>query len=1620
MEKAGTKAYESIAGLLANSKTLSDDEFDNVDDERAVQSNTRLCSDLLHAITEIQNSASMEDDSENPFARDIGSHKRKNRLGNRKKDQFIRTSIQDYNNKSVSKINSSISIRDVIGSSITSKDLASLVTILAAFFTHRVQSLPATQDEVANIDVMDNNVVTLSNLSILSARVYTELIGMHGAFGMGLIDVGALSGLAALVRRWGLECSNQVKSMGKKKGRRQKRKVELQEDDMDSSDGWGSDDLEPRNVNQSKNQSIEGGLKLSRSLSKALGGAEFRNWNCDAREAIIESCVSAVSFTAALLATDKEQCTFRSLCQNVVDNISDSIRSCVITYVTDVDLNVANARRDRQEELRDECLDDTVEVQNSRLAFSAQRETVVYVLRSLYPVLAHQIDLPNEARGKEAAYKTAASLIWSMTSTISRLVENGTLTNYATTSSRFTPQRVHRASLSRTPLSRVNPNTSTKKTPRSLKKKFQNDDFPTVRPSLKNSATPKRSCRRSSIGSRRLCQDPCTHSTNQSQNILGVFVGMMQKISTVKGLERAEVRIRISSFLKECLRSLPNYERIRFIEFTTQICQSKMSSHRLFGVELIGEILLMEFIWEVSEESYEKSQSGGLRASNNSISTTITQASNGVIEGRHCSISNLMLDALSRRISDRAQAIRARAAHALSKILKSINLDEGTLCPEAERCLIRSISRVRPALISSLRTRAGFDSKASVRKSAIAAYIELFLLEGCDGIENDTIRLTSANVSILSQMCNDSSMSVRKTAAEAIVALIHKQHQFQGPFVDSGLLESAFADFVLPLVLDVEASCVEKVASLFSKVVVDPLLVAVAEEEEDWSYLRKKTTYFSSWKVLARFGDCTSVGTSKGSRRALRVVLDKVLNTACSAKQNTPALLLSEIFHVIKKGSSCTMDCTSFTETYPGQGDDAVLQIGAWCLLEALADLSSAQFTKSSGSAHLNLERDVQKSTLDVEFICSSWEALFKLSNERESDIRGKGVIIAISRSCLCVVSRLAAFMETSSAEELSISLEKNLVSFELCPDLIGASIMALIATTKRVHSHSSRQQFIEASAGWIDRIFKECERALDNFITTDLEACDKEKFSAIERVLFTAGEMCLIGFTANESHDRKKCQSLVSEIGQEREDDNPLCGVYVKPPDHLVYLVQAILPPTLPSISGSDQKVMKPTSDLIRAHAFTTLGKVCIRNEAMAKDCINFFARELRRSSNGNAAAQSNALIVLGDLCVRYANLVDKFLPLMASCLQSQTYHESEPKLSEPTSGMTDSKSSIVKQHAVLILANLLIQDYIKWRGDLFHRFLMASVDQDYSVANLAKLALTGPLLSKQPSLFFSNFVDLVFVLNGCTAHPMRAKFNVASKLGSKNLIFPRIESKKKRLEMYLMLLGQMRDEEKIGITARLVQEILGETLHITGALSLNCSGHSKTISSIGKHNKEGPPLSSGVENAYHVVADCLTILMDPNLRIGKTSKKEDETEEDMDTSISMNGPTASRLSLVKGRLLSKISRKHMIETAIPTLSSLKIVLEKNRSPLLKDLMRVMVTIYRQFKNEVSEILATNPTLLQELQYENRNYKKNEENVAEKGDEIGVASPEIWNEMECMGSVGSRSHSKGQCSLSK
>jgi condensin-2 complex subunit D3 len=212
-------------------------------------------------------------------------------------------------------------------------------------------------------------------------------------------------------------------------------------------------------------------------------------------------------------------------------------------------------------------------------------------------------------------------------------------------------------------------------------------------------------------------------------------------------------------------------------------------------------------------------------------------------------------------------------------------------------------------------------------------------------------------------------------------------------------------------------------------------------------------------------------------------------------------------------------------------------------------------------------------------------------------------------------------------------------------------------------------------------------------------------------------------------------------------------------------------------------------------------LGKLYLRDERFAKECLNMFARALHQNlAEPCIAAQSNALLVLGDLHVKYTNLLDRHLPVITACLLAgATTSDSEERNFLVDGKNKSSATALMRKHAILMLSGLLLQDYTKWRGPLFHRFLVASSDTDEGVAALAEMTLCGPLLTKNSKLFYNNFVESLFFLNKCTAHPFNTAGGADMAVGFDGIDLSGETGRARRYRMYQMILSKTCDEESL-----------------------------------------------------------------------------------------------------------------------------------------------------------------------------------------------------------------------------
>ena len=1383
--------------------------------------------------------------------------------------------------------NNHTTVRSALG--VKSADMARLISLLTTLMGDRVATanlLPLTYDEDANEQAMSGEAaLTLTRSSLSAAAIYAGLLGMPGALGAGLVQMQALSALAALLRRWTVECCS-VKDIREKKKRgrtergrsspnarpRKTSRREFFDDDDDDDDSGPSVVSEERTTALELDELVTLGLQVALAVSPVPLQTEFVDWSSEARDSLINT-VATVLGTSAALASGRSS-PIVELSNTVVSTASRTIQTALRSSSRSI-----------------EPVDDNLPTK--------QLETAKSILRGLFPIISMNETLPKGESGRLGAAFQASRALEGF---IGEVVKS---TNVAQKRLSFGGRRSSIGSTAPT-LNAVTP-----KSGRRLQTSLggggsaRRGGEQVTPPKLKSSKTSGRS----SLSS--------THHRfgNRPRPILCAILGILQKLATDKGLDKASVRNAAVDTLQSCLKHLPVMERTRFLTFLIQLCHSKISVHRLVGAEVLGRIVMEEWLWsEHSNDAVGEPKPSSPALRRQSLSPLVSRSSDNMPEA--------LFLALLGRLQDRAPAIRTASTGSLSDILR--RLREGSSVEESEPLWVAGLKEIlkreSDSLVESIRRRAG-DEKATVRRAAVDVLAELFLVLGRSSVN---VFVDETDLETLSELCKDDAVMVRRAAAEALTRLLEASTASENCIMSSEL-EKAWPDSVLTMVLDTESTCGSKAVELVDRVLLAPIVHAS-------QHIQSETQ--AAWRILADLcdGSGPQIGSSRSQTEALRCAL---------AQMETSSSTYKGFFKDLLK-TICEECISTLVRSKEDDNDTIFRRSGAWCLLDAL--VSHSKNTNETA-------RIVKQSRIDMDFVGTAWKTLLDLSSRASGESR-----VHLQRSmkkCFQVLAKLAPCVDPSLSQKSSSKLQLLLKNFSFPTEIVGSAVSSLIATTVVCRE----DQDPKVMCGELVReLFTTCEDRIAGAIDSGVSG---EDLQSLLRAIFSVGEVSLVGFNAGD--DEQPSSGAGSNSENESSVRDSVRGLHEKPSKKLLDLVQACL---LHSLPGSERI---STPEPVRAHAFIAIGKLCLRDAFLAKDSVTILVRELHENmQQGSWKVQSNALIVLGDLCVKYTNMVDRFLPVMAACMQAGVTDFSTNLLRAQTSQGV----ALVRKHAVMILSNLLLQDFVKWRGLLFHRFLVAACDEDEEVASLAQLLLCGPLITKQPRLFANHFVESLFVLNRCTAHPV---FVAAAAMGDGgsgvsvgfegiNLIGE--AGRVQREQMYHLMLSRMTDEEKIGVTARIAKEVLGSALDTGSDLNRVCT----------------TPASSSTENdgsyecAANVLSDALSLLSNPHMRIGKGAKRQSEDDIE-DPNVSTN--SSKKLLVAKSRLLSKISRKHLIEIILPILCRLKAVLQKSCSGLLKDLMLFFVNFYFQNKSEVEEFLANDPILLEEIKYDAKHFRK-------------------------------------------
>jgi condensin-2 complex subunit D3 len=1386
-----------------------------------------------------------------------------------------------------------------------------------------VSSPPSTQNLHSSSDADTLRLET----ALVAATVYAQLLRRPGATAVGLVHMTALSALTSVVQRWKQQVRRVKVHVKLSKSAPRPHTVKDDDHDMDLCHSDSDNDETMNNTSPEQLLVTCGHQLLAAMCGIPTSSLEFVDWKVEAVEALASTLVqamvtwSALDHGASLNVTDDSSST-------IVASLVQAIGDCVLPVSRDgasgslhCHDKVMNDSKDESGDSDDDQTISTRATRHNRLQKS--HDILVTVLRGLHPVLVlNDATLARGEPGKLAAAKMASFMLTCLVQsaqthcqttvttttgphrrlTIASSLESnhtqqrGTGSESTVTPQKLTPQRRrHSLSTPQTTSSRGRPTTTT--TPKLKAKK----------PSASQVTTPA-----------------TTSSENGSNSyrpglVWSALVGMLQQLMTAHGLEKATVRTVVVDTVRASLPCLPHAERWYCVEFLARLCRSKVPVHRLVAVSLVGHLSTQPWLWKEEEKQ-----------------------------------SNVpprdLLEAVHGRLLDKTLSVRIASAQAwftlFSRLVQTVSsCSTGTEINNNESSsslLLRQVAEMADEVGRTLKGRVVSDEKASVRRVAGTALVEFFMLgesltwaaaaahmeEECAPFDfgGSGWSMMDADVGILGAVCQDASTQTRRTAADGLTRLLEHVVVAVGNHHHRPVqltLEEAWVANVFPMVLDSETTCVTKAIELAERLVLWPILSDNDTLQADHQAARMAC----AWRILAAVGTGTTTngggGASRGTHQALRVLLAKTMGSA--ATTNHKAML-----RTIHRIASQSLDATL---------EDNLHQIvGVWCLFDAALGHAEDKVA---------MYRAVKQTKLNLDFVGRSWKWFLDLYVSTDTPDKFKPALQHTMRNCLAVLSQLAPSIEVARTEEVYHHIKSLVSSFRLPTEIIGPAIVALVAITVATPINATVQDQHSRCAELLRVLYQACDTKIASF-NSEFDVL------VLSRVLFTVGELSMVGYYAGESSETDK--PSVEDLNKA----NVLVrGLHERPNKQLVEFIQAFMTNDLP---GQDDIA---TPDAVRAHAFVALGKLCLRDAALAKKSLNILARELHDGNRkANWMVQSNSLLVLGDLCVTYTNMVDRFLPVMAGCLQAGVSDMSADALGRSS----DSGSSLVRKHAVLLLSSLLLQDYIKWRGLLFHRFLVATVDEDDNVAVVAEMVLNGPLLAKQPRLFLNNFVESLFVLNRCTAHPIYQAAAVMGDGGSGISVgFEGIHltgelGRVRRMRMYLMMLSRLSDEEKLEVTARIGKEVLGGALK--SGTELNAVATAST-----------DPTTVSSQGAFNVLSDALTVLTCPQIRVGKNAHGGDEEDDIEDPNIAVNHNKRGRVAL--GRLLSKVSRKHLIDTLLPILCQLKSLLESSRSPLLKDLMACLLDVYHRYKEHAQECLANDPTTLQEIEYDAVQHKK-------------------------------------------
>ncbi|KAG7483568.1 hypothetical protein MATL_G00039750 [Megalops atlanticus] len=625
---------------------------------------------------------------------------------------------------------------------------------------------------------------------------------------------------------------------------------------------------------------------------------------------------------------------------------------------------------------------------------------------------------------------------------------------------------------------------------------------------------------------------------------------------------------------------------------------------------------------------------------------------------------------------------------------------------------------------------------------------------------------------------------------------------------------------------------------------------------------------------------------------------------------------------VLEKALEC-LDHTILAQikNYRGYKAEDILQKLAWDLLGLLCGESqglSRYFSKafiawSKQNKFTSSFINNLISHVEAEHAPAAWLVLSKVASSSprldyskildawDNMVRNLNVTVVTFRHVLSVIGDIAPHLNEDTKSRIVDDIMKWLKSFTMPLEVVSASVEVLYQLG-RAEKVEDTQNFLNQHCGEVVSI---CESYLSSIILSE-DGLQNFNEDLVVKHLFTLGCAAL------------QCPARVGK--------------------RIFLLVQSILASNveLQAADGSDElpptqplSQFKPSSmpTVVRAHAFITLGKLCLQHEELAARCLPAFARELEVSQE--VAVRNNVVVVMCDLCVRYTNMVDRYIPNISACLK-----DCEP---------------LIREQTLIMLTNLLQEEYVKWKGSLFFRFVSMLVDPEPKIARLCEFCLVHLLLKRNPIMFSQHFIECIFHFNCYEKHE---KYNKFPQTPSERTRFSLRGSthRGKRMKIYKFLLEHFTDEQRFNIITKISQNILASFVDVVLPLD---------------------------EEGYELLSDTFEVLSLKEIKLSAMHCSADRDEQEEDDQMAMANAV---MQVAQKKLISQVQKKNFVENVIPIIISLKVMLEEKRSPVLRELMGYLQVMMQDYRNEVKDFFGADEQLATELEYDLKKFEKEQE----------------------------------------